>query len=804
MPNDWWGLASSQFWQVTLLIPAAIFLARWLGRGRSHLAYGLLIVVLLKCVTPPLWSSRVGLFSWAERLADSNVVSTDAGTFPPARASETVLTADVRNAPFESPGERTNVETAQVEGAVETPEIESSRAEIGVTDVNRDSGLAETTTGPGEVSAVTAINWRWVAGLAFGAVWVAGVCVAAGGLIWGTWRLRRWCGSANPADQRIRNQAHRLARQMGLPSTPDVLVTDEAVMPAAAGVWREVVLLPRHLLDSVSPEEFELVLAHELNHFRRWDTLIGGLQAVAQVLWWFHPLVWWLNREMRRYREQCCDEEILARLECRPPEYARCLLNVLELNERFSPALGLAGMSPFEVTSQRLRNIMRSRAGFTASMPRWCWLVLIGSALVVLPGAGLTLDANALPRVEGVYPGTGQGDETRTTEVGISVGDVDGNDPVDAAELVTPDELAYRWRQGEYLSYRLYIEVDLGDEIEVSSGTKSLSVRSAGERGAELVLGGMGLTSHRRPKPGRMPRLGGFTFPGFPPPTYGLPLERSVRVDASGRILTERGELERLPGLLGSWPSYVLQPLPEQVANQWSVQSTEMLLFEADRFREETVESRLGGPYRQPATEALRVAQEADYALTTADDGTFVIVKQYTLATVEQVNGQPRAEMSGVKSVTWDVERGIPVSIVEDSRLIVREGNVATTYPLTVNCELLQPAAEAPGAVDNTGSDEIAPATPVTYDGPAPVPSSDLPVTEDTDVGPGDVVQVEWSGRWYPADVLGVEENGRLRIHFRGFSEQWDDAVHHSRVQLPGPEFSAEDKSRNSWSVGDH
>ena len=94
---------------------------------------------------------------------------------------------------------------------------------------------------------------------------------------------------------------------------------------------------------------------------------------------------------MRRYREQCCDEEILARLECRPPQYARCLLNVLELNERFSPALGLAGMSPFEVTSQRLRNIMRSRAGFAAAMPRWCWLVLVGSALVVLPGAGLTL-----------------------------------------------------------------------------------------------------------------------------------------------------------------------------------------------------------------------------------------------------------------------------------------------------------------------------------------------------------------------------------------------------------------------------
>ena len=41
--------------------------------------------------------------------------------------------------------------------------------------------------------------------------------------------------SAESVEEQIQEQARRLARQMGLPSTPDVLVTDEAVMPAAAG-----------------------------------------------------------------------------------------------------------------------------------------------------------------------------------------------------------------------------------------------------------------------------------------------------------------------------------------------------------------------------------------------------------------------------------------------------------------------------------------------------------------------------------------------------------------------------------------
>lgn len=764
MPSDGWGPVFSQFWQVTLLIPVAVLLVRWLGRKRSHLAYGLLVVVLLKCVTPPIWSSRAGVFSWTAGLVSADRPATEEAVSSPVapRTTEQSLPSD-----------------AHTDGTVDATSGPDNVATLPPVNATESRDVAAE---PAVTTTLKSIDWRWLAGLSLSLIWLLGMCFVAAKLAWELWKLRQWCRNAAPADGPIQNQARVLARQMGLPSTPEVLVTEESVMPAAAGVWREVVLLPRHVIDSVSPEEFELVLAHELNHFRRWDTVVGGLQAMAQVVWWFHPLVWWLNRELRRYREQCCDEEILARLECRPPQYARCLLNVLELNERFSPALGLAGMSPFEVTSQRLRNIMRSRAGFTAGMPRWCWLVLVGSAIVVLPGAGLTPDANALPHVEGVAARREQAANDRDATTVDDAADA----PAQIADAELVEGLQYRWRESDHLAYRTNIEVDLGDQIDAYSGTLSLTVRGVDDRGAELVSSGMGLTSYRRPKPGRMPRLGAFSFPDIPRPTYGLPPERSVLVDDRGRILTERGELERLPGLLGNWPSYLLQPLPEQPTAQWSDASTETVLFEAGRFREQTMESRIATPYpRQPATESLRAALDAEYAITPAGEGTVIITKHYSLVTVEQVNGKPRAEMSGDRTVTWNVERGIPVSVSEDARLIVREGNVATTYPITVTCELLQPAAEIPANADEADGS----AAPVTYEGPGAVPSSDRPVTEDTLIEAGDVVQVEWSGQWYPADVLGVEEDGRLRIHFRGYSDRWDTTVHRGRVQLPGPEY---------------
>jgi bla regulator protein BlaR1 len=40
-------------------------LVRFGARQRPHLAHTLWMVVILKCLTPPLWSSPTGIFSWA-------------------------------------------------------------------------------------------------------------------------------------------------------------------------------------------------------------------------------------------------------------------------------------------------------------------------------------------------------------------------------------------------------------------------------------------------------------------------------------------------------------------------------------------------------------------------------------------------------------------------------------------------------------------------------------------------------------------------------------------------------------------
>ena len=64
--SDLAALAWSQIWQVTALAIVVGIVTRLACRRRPHLAYVLWMLVLLKCLTPPLWSSPTGCFSWAQ------------------------------------------------------------------------------------------------------------------------------------------------------------------------------------------------------------------------------------------------------------------------------------------------------------------------------------------------------------------------------------------------------------------------------------------------------------------------------------------------------------------------------------------------------------------------------------------------------------------------------------------------------------------------------------------------------------------------------------------------------------------
>ena len=339
--------AWSQLWQVTALIALVTLVVRLCCRRRPHLAYLLWMLVVIKCVTPPLWCSPTGVFSWMQ----ANGVATTAAA---AALKPTVQ----QQAGFPQ--------------------------EILLDESADDSAL--------DAAALTPINpvsaWTVAA-----VVWLSGALLLSCIVLYKWIALhRRLKQATRPAGSELAATAMKLKERLGIRRTVRVLVTTDPLGPALVGFLRPVVVLPQTLLTNLSAGGVEPILAHELIHVRRWDAAVGLVQASVQILWWFHPLVWWANRQMSRERERCCDEEALTGLAFLPAFYARSLLDVLALKRQLRSEFAIPGIRPVEITSQRMEDIMQRSNGFHCRTPRWCWGVLLLAAALVLPGAGLTIE----------------------------------------------------------------------------------------------------------------------------------------------------------------------------------------------------------------------------------------------------------------------------------------------------------------------------------------------------------------------------------------------------------------------------
>jgi TonB family protein len=82
--------------------------------------------------------------------------------------------------------------------------------------------------------------------------------------------------------------------------------------PGVWRVWRPIVVLPEGLAERLSDEELEALMMHELVHVVRHDNLKNIGQMLLCSLFWFHPLVWLIDRRLLGEGEVICDEVVIS------------------------------------------------------------------------------------------------------------------------------------------------------------------------------------------------------------------------------------------------------------------------------------------------------------------------------------------------------------------------------------------------------------------------------------------------------------------------------------------------------------
>jgi beta-lactamase regulating signal transducer with metallopeptidase domain len=129
---------------------------------------------------------------------------------------------------------------------------------------------------------------------------------------------------------------------------------ETAASPAACGLLRPIILLPRLLAEQLPPLQLRAVLLHELFHFKRGDVWVNSLQALLQVVYWWHPLLWIANARVRRLREEAVDDAVVVALRGAATDYAAALVRVAKL--ALSPSSGRLGMVGIIQPKKPLRN----------------------------------------------------------------------------------------------------------------------------------------------------------------------------------------------------------------------------------------------------------------------------------------------------------------------------------------------------------------------------------------------------------------------------------------------------------------
>jgi beta-lactamase regulating signal transducer with metallopeptidase domain len=122
---------------------------------------------------------------------------------------------------------------------------------------------------------------------------------------------RQWLGDA-AEDMGLTESAQQVSKQIGLNRPPRVLRSPTADVLAVLGWWRPVVVIPGEMPLDLTHAQLRAILAHELAHVMRRDSLINLVLSALEPVVMFHPAAAWLSRELRKAREHCCDDIAVA------------------------------------------------------------------------------------------------------------------------------------------------------------------------------------------------------------------------------------------------------------------------------------------------------------------------------------------------------------------------------------------------------------------------------------------------------------------------------------------------------------
>lgn len=163
------------------------------------------------------------------------------------------------------------------------------------------------------------------------AMWILGSIVVFGISLVRVFRFNAMLKSGSEtAPQEIQDISDGIAYRLKLKRVPLVSTTSAHISPMIWWLGRKVrIIIPAQLIEEMDSQQFHWILAHELAHVRRMDYLVRWIEWLAYVCFWWNPVVWWARYNLRMNEELCCDALVVSSLKPKPITYADSLLKAV-------------------------------------------------------------------------------------------------------------------------------------------------------------------------------------------------------------------------------------------------------------------------------------------------------------------------------------------------------------------------------------------------------------------------------------------------------------------------------------------
>lgn len=195
-------------------------------------------------------------------------------------------------------------------------------------------------------------------GLLF-SIWILGVIVFASWQIYCYVRFTKVLQLSHEElleNSQVKRQFNQLKRKLKIKGNVKLRYSEAIRSPFLIGLWNPTIYLPKFQYGN---PDIEIILHHELIHLKRKDVWVKTLALMASVIHWFNPFIYLLRKDIHKWSELTCDEEVVKYMSKDERKYyGKTIINVMigrkELPLQFCSSLSSEGKQ----LKRRLKNML--------------------------------------------------------------------------------------------------------------------------------------------------------------------------------------------------------------------------------------------------------------------------------------------------------------------------------------------------------------------------------------------------------------------------------------------------------------